>query len=86
MSATGWRRLHLVMTVVWFSLVVPTVIFWADSVLWVALISCYANAVGHFSAWQATRAEESDADEGDVDTLEAKVDELLAIVTAAGGR
>jgi hypothetical protein len=56
-GAKGWLRFHAVMTPVWFLLIVPTVLFWSESVLWVALISCYANAVGHFSAWQATRSE-----------------------------
>lgn len=51
--------MHAVMTVVWFGAVAPTVIWWHDSVLWIALISCYANAVGHFSAWQGSRAEDN---------------------------
>lgn len=38
-------------------LIVPTVLWWHDSVLWLGLISCYANAVGHFSAYQGSRAE-----------------------------
>lgn len=59
MSPAAWRRLHAALTVAWFVAAVPTVLFWPDSVLWVALASCYANAVGHFSAWQAVRAEQS---------------------------
>lgn len=59
MSPAGWRRFHAVLTVAWGIAIVPTVIWWRDSVLWVALISCYANSVGHFSAYQASRAEES---------------------------
>jgi len=59
-TAKTWRHIHATLTLVWFLLVIPTtVILWADSVLWVALISCYANAAAHFSAWQGTRAEES---------------------------
>jgi hypothetical protein len=58
-TAKTWRHIHATLTFVWFLLVIPTVIFWADSVLWVALISCYANAAAHFAAWQGTRAEES---------------------------
>jgi len=56
---TFMRHFHAYMTILWFVLIIPTVLFWANSVLWVALISCYANAVGHFSSYQATRAEES---------------------------
>jgi hypothetical protein len=52
-----YRRLHATLTVVWFMLAIPTVLWWHDSVLWVGLISCYANAVGHFAAYQGSRAE-----------------------------
>lgn len=50
----------MIMTIIWFIAVIPTVLWWNESVLWVGLISCYANAVGHFSAWQATRAEDNE--------------------------
>jgi hypothetical protein len=50
-------RLHLIGVVVWLVLAVPTVIWWKDSVLWVAFCSLYANAGFHLGAWQATRAE-----------------------------
>lgn len=58
-TAKKWLVVHGMMTGVWAVLVVPTVIWWHDSVLWIGLISCYANAVGHFSAWQASRAEKA---------------------------
>ncbi len=51
-------RFHLLMMLVWVALVVPTMIWWADSILWVLLISIYANFVGHFGAYQAARTEE----------------------------
>lgn len=50
---------HGILTVVWALLAVPTLVWWKESILWVALMSLYANFVGHFSAWQATRAEEA---------------------------
>lgn len=61
MSAHGWRRLHATMTVVWALLAFPTVAWWHDSVMWVGIMSCYANMVGHFSAYQGSRAEEENA-------------------------
>lgn len=57
-EASTWRRVHAAATVIWFLAVIPTVLWWSQSVLWVGLMSCYAAAVGHFSAWQAVRAEE----------------------------
>jgi hypothetical protein len=53
-----WRRVHATFTVLWFIAIVPTLLWWRESVLWVALISCYANAAAHFSAWQGSRAED----------------------------
>jgi hypothetical protein len=60
---TTWRRVHAVFTVLWFGAVVPTLLWWSESVLWVALMSCWANAAAHFSAWQGARGEEHQADE-----------------------
>jgi hypothetical protein len=50
-------RFNLVMTIFWGALLIPTLIWWKQSVLWVALMSLYANIVGHWSAYQASRAE-----------------------------
>lgn len=52
------RGVHLVMTVLWALALVPTLLWWKDSILWVAAMSLYANVVGHWSAYQASRAEE----------------------------
>lgn len=57
MSPQGWRRLHLVMAIFWSAMIVPTVLWWHDSILWVAGCSLYANAATHMGAWQASRAE-----------------------------
>jgi hypothetical protein len=51
-------KFHGWMTMVWFILAVPTVIVWKESILWVALMSVWANIAGHWSAYQAARAEE----------------------------
>lgn len=51
-------RLHLALTVLWSLLLVPTLLWWRESVLWVAVMSLYANVVGHWSAYQAARAEQ----------------------------
>lgn len=56
-TAASWVRFHLAMTTFWALMLIPTLIWWKDSILWVAGMSLYANVVGHFSAWQAARAE-----------------------------
>lgn len=52
------RHLHAALTLLWVLLAVPTLLWWRDSVAWVALMSLYANVAGHWAAWQAARAEE----------------------------
>lgn len=59
MKAHQLRQFHLWMMIVWALLAIPTVVFWPSSILWVAFLSLYANFVGHFAAWQGSRAEES---------------------------
>jgi hypothetical protein len=57
MTADRWCQFHKFMVIVWIVLAVPTVLWWKESILWVAFLSLYANAATHFSAWQAARAE-----------------------------
>jgi hypothetical protein len=59
MTAHGWRRLHKILAAAWLLAIVPTVLWWAESILWVGLMSCWANAAGHFAAYQGARAEEN---------------------------
>ena len=48
-------RGHLALTLVWLLLIVPTLLFWRESVLWVALMSIWANVASHAAAYQAHR-------------------------------
>ncbi len=52
-----WSRVHLALTGLWIVLILPTMLWWRESVLWVALMSLWANIASHFAAWQASRAE-----------------------------
>jgi hypothetical protein len=45
------------MAVVWAGLFVPTLLWWKDSVLWVAFLSLYANFASEVAAHHALRAE-----------------------------
>lgn len=56
-AARRLQRAHLVLTFAWGLLIIPTVAWWADSILWVGLMSIYACMVGHWSAYQAARTE-----------------------------
>ena len=53
------KRGHLVAAVMWVGLAIPSLIWWKDSVLWVILISIYANIVGHLSGYSAARADQA---------------------------
>ena len=50
-------RFHLVMACVWAALLVPTLLWWKSSILWVAAMSLYANIASHWGAYQGARAE-----------------------------
>lgn len=56
------RRFHAGMTVVWLVLLVPSLLWWKDSILWVILLSVWANMASHFGAWQGARAEDAAGD------------------------
>ena len=58
-GAALWRRFHAAATIVWGLLIIPTLLWWRESILWVALMSIWANVVGHWSAYQAARAEDN---------------------------
>lgn len=40
----------------WIALAIPTLVWWKESVLWVALMSLYANSITAFGAHEARRA------------------------------
>lgn len=59
MTPTTLRHLHAALTVLWVILAIPGVLLWRESVPFLVGVSIYANFVGHFSSWQAARAEEA---------------------------
>jgi hypothetical protein len=50
---------HATLTVVWLVLLVPSVLWWSQSIPWLVFMSVWANVAGHFSAWQGSRAEDN---------------------------
>jgi hypothetical protein len=50
-------RFHATAAVVWVGLILPTLLWWHSSILWVAFMSLYANIAAHAAAWQGARAE-----------------------------
>lgn len=56
-TAEKLARFNLIFTFVWIVLAFPSLMFWSESILWVIVISLWANIVGHFSAYLAARSE-----------------------------
>jgi hypothetical protein len=55
-------RLHRTIQWLWAVMLIPTLVWWSESVLWVAFMSLYANFVGHASAAEAAEAKRDIAD------------------------
>jgi hypothetical protein len=53
------RRMHLGAMVAWMLLLVPTLIWWRQSLVYVVFMSWYAILVGHWASWQGARSEEA---------------------------
>lgn len=59
LSAKALRHAHGWLTLAWLiAIPVSIVTGWLYSLTFISAISIYANVAGHFSAWQAARAEE----------------------------
>lgn len=57
----AWRWVaannHRLQAYAWMVLAIPTLLWWKDSILWVGLMSLYANIESSFSAHDYDRAE-----------------------------
>lgn len=51
-------KIHALLTLTWAIAVIPTLLWWRDSILWVASMSVWANVVSHATAYEAARAKE----------------------------
>lgn len=51
------KRFHLLMMFTWLALAIPGLLWWKDSLLFVIILSLYANFAGEFAAYQGARAE-----------------------------
>jgi hypothetical protein len=56
------RRVHIGLTIFWALAAIPTLLWWRDSILWVAFMSLWANVASHWAAYQASRVEDQVSD------------------------
>jgi hypothetical protein len=52
------------MLFVWLGMIYPTVVFWKESILWIAIMSVWANVAGEFASYQGARAEKKQDENG----------------------
>ena len=53
-----WSRFHAVMTCIWLILLIPSLVWWKESLPWLVAMSVWANVGSHWSAFQASKGEE----------------------------
>lgn len=58
-SAQFMKRFHLAMMGLWVILLIPSILWWKDSILWVITLSIYANFASHLAGYTGARAEKS---------------------------
>lgn len=56
------RAINFWLTITWVFLAIPTVLWWKQSILWVAVASIYANVVSHYTAYLTARVEVREED------------------------
>lgn len=58
-EAEALMRLHKALTILWLAAALPICLLLARSVPFLVFVSVYAVVCGHWSSWQAARAEVS---------------------------
>lgn len=53
-----WRRVHFWLTIAWAVALVPSVVWWKNSIPWLVFMSVWANLAGHWASYQAARSED----------------------------
>lgn len=52
------RQVHLAFVALWVLLIIPTLLFWRESILWIAFMSLYAIITSHWGAYEAAKAKD----------------------------
>jgi hypothetical protein len=54
------RKIHGALTLIWMLMLIPSLIWWAESIPWLVTMSVWANIAGHWSAYQGASSEIDD--------------------------
>ena len=61
-SASIMAKLNAALTILWLLLIIPSVLWWSESVPWLVIMSAWANLAGHWASYQSAHSEvENDA-------------------------
>jgi len=71
-----WVRIYSIIAAAWVLLMIPSLLWWKDSLLWVIAMSCYANFAGSMASLQAARADVNSSTAEDLARLEQKIDAM----------
>lgn len=55
----AWKHRHMILAVTWVVLAIPALLWWKDSVLFVIILSLYANMEASLAAYNAQRKEKT---------------------------
>lgn len=78
-----FRNNHFIQAYIWMALGIPTILWWKESILWVAIMSLYANIEASFAAHGSDR--EKIAMEKKWKKMENKLDQLIGMVEELKG-
>lgn len=57
LSSKQLKWFHLGGVIIWLLLAYPTIVWWKESILWVAMMSLYTIIIDHLGGYGAARAE-----------------------------
>ena len=64
-----WTRIHGTFTVAWTLLMIPSLLWWQESVPWLVIMSCWANIAGSAASWQSARADRNSPSREDLERV-----------------
>lgn len=75
------QTFHGYATLFWIVMVIPSVLFWNSSILYLVGLSVYAVITGHWSSWQSSRVESVQDNDANVREVLEAVKRLEARLT-----
>jgi hypothetical protein len=76
-----WVYFHGFLVVLWILLIFPSVLLWRESIVWLVIMSAWANVAGSVASLQSARADCNSPTVEDVVRLERKIDALRSRMT-----